>query len=93
MVYPYIILSTSLDPDLEIILEVNLNFQVRLTIIFAFGIFSRGNGSGGSLSAPDNVRTTVNYGSVYSRYGSIVKTTSIEYGYFFAGTVHFSSNP
>ena len=27
------------DPDLEILLEVNLNFQVRLTVILAFGIF------------------------------------------------------
>ena len=27
-------------PDLEILLEVNLNFQVRLTIILACGIFS-----------------------------------------------------
>ena len=37
------------DPDLEILLEVNLNFQVRLTIILAFGIFPRGNGSGSFL--------------------------------------------
>ena len=28
------------DPDLKILLEVNLYFQVRLTIILAFGIFS-----------------------------------------------------
>ena len=42
----YLILSIySPDPDLEILLEVNLNFQVRLTIILVFGIFSRGNGS------------------------------------------------
>ena len=31
----------SQDPYLEILLEVNLNFQVRLTIILANGIFSR----------------------------------------------------
>ena len=31
---------TSLDPYLEILLDVNLNFQVRLTIILANGIFS-----------------------------------------------------
>ena len=36
-------------PDLEILLEVNLNFQVWLTIILACGIFSRENGSGSSL--------------------------------------------
>ena len=35
--------------DLEILLEVNLNFQVRLTIILACGTFSRENGSGSSL--------------------------------------------
>ena len=38
-------------------------------------------------SAPDNVRTAVNYGSDCSRYGSIDKTASTEYGRFFAGTV------
>ena len=36
-------------PDLEILLEVNLNFQVRLTIILACGIFTRANGSGSSM--------------------------------------------
>ena len=38
-------------PDLylEILLEVNLNFQVRLTIILANGIFSRKNLPGSSL--------------------------------------------
>ena len=36
-------------PDLEILLEVNLNFQVRLTIILACGIFSQANGSGSSM--------------------------------------------
>ena len=36
-------------PDLEILLEVNLNFQVRLTIILACGIFSWANGSGSSM--------------------------------------------
>ena len=34
-------------------------------------------------SAPDNVCTTVNYRSGCSRYGSIVKTASTEYGCFF----------
>ena len=38
--------SSSPVPDLEILLEVNLNFQVRLTIMLACGIFSRANGSG-----------------------------------------------
>ena len=42
-------LPSSPVPDLEILLEVNLNFQVRLTIILAFGIFSRANGSGSSM--------------------------------------------
>ena len=32
--------NTSPVPDLEILLKVNLSFQVRLTIILAFGIFS-----------------------------------------------------
>ena len=36
-------------PDLEILLEVNLSFQVRLTIILVCGIFSRANGSGSSM--------------------------------------------
>ena len=36
-------------PDLELLLEVNVNFQVRLTIILAYGIFSRANGSGSSM--------------------------------------------
>ena len=31
------------------LLEVNLKFQVRLTIILACGIFSRANGSGSSV--------------------------------------------
>ena len=35
--------------DLEILSEVNLNFQVRLTIILACGIFPRANGSGSSM--------------------------------------------
>ena len=34
---------------MEILLEVNLNFQVRLTIILANGIFSRLNLLGSSL--------------------------------------------
>ena len=34
-------LDASPDPHLEILLEVNLNFQVRLTIILANGIFPR----------------------------------------------------
>ena len=34
---------------MEILLEVNLNFQVRLTLILACGIFSRANGSGNSM--------------------------------------------
>ena len=42
------------DPDPEILLEVNLNFQVRLTLVLAFGIFSRGNGSGSFLLKYDN---------------------------------------
>ena len=36
-------------PDLEILLEINLIFQVQLTIILACGIFSWENGSGSSL--------------------------------------------
>ena len=36
-------------PDLEILLAVNLHFQVRLTIILACGIFSRANGSESSV--------------------------------------------
>ena len=35
-----------------------------------------------TLSAPDNIRTAVNYGSRSSKYRSIVKTTSTEYGRF-----------
>ena len=31
--------KSSSDPYLEILLEVNLNFQVRLTIMLAYGIF------------------------------------------------------
>ena len=42
------------DPDLEILLEVNLTFQVRLTTILAFGIFPRGNGSGSFLLKYNN---------------------------------------
>ena len=38
-------------------------------------------------SAPDNVRTAVNYGSGLSKYGLIVKTASIEYGCFSADMV------
>ena len=41
--------QSSLVPDLEIILEVNLNFRVRHTIILTCGIFFRVNGSGSSL--------------------------------------------
>ena len=36
-------------PDLEILLKVNLNFQVRLTTILACGIYFQENGSGSSL--------------------------------------------
>ena len=36
-------------PDMEKLLEVNLNFQVQLTVILAFGIFPRSKGSGSSL--------------------------------------------
>ena len=35
-----------------------------------------------SNSAPDNIHTTVNYGSGSSKYGPIVKTASTEYGRF-----------
>ena len=38
-------------------------------------------------SAPDNIRTAVNYGSGSSKYGSIVKTASTKYGRFLVGTV------
>ena len=48
------IILASPGPDLEILLEANLNFQVRLTIILAFGIFSRGNGSGSFLLKYNN---------------------------------------
>ena len=33
------LVASKASPDLEILLEVNLNFQVRLTIILANGIF------------------------------------------------------
>ena len=35
--------------DLDILLQVNVNFRVRLTIIMACGIFSRVNSSGSSV--------------------------------------------
>ena len=41
-------------PYLEILLEVNLNFQDHLTIILACGIFSRMNGSGSSMLKYNN---------------------------------------
>ena len=41
--------TRSLVLDLEILVEVNLNFQVRLKIILACGISSRANGSGSSM--------------------------------------------
>ena len=40
-----------------------------------------------SVSALDNIRTAVNYGSGSTKYGRIVKTASTEYGCFLAGTV------
>ena len=36
-------------PDLEMLLEVSLHFQVRLTIILGCGSFSRANGSRSSI--------------------------------------------
>ena len=40
-----------------------------------------------NTSAPDNIRTAINYGSGSSKYGLIVKTASTEYGRFLVGTV------
>ena len=69
-------------PDLEILLEVNLNFQVRLTVIMACGIFSRENGSGSSMLKYNHINPFLSVIFVQLDKGIIFKCLPVIFNLF-----------
>ena len=65
-----------------------MNLSMKTCYVKELGNFDDGeDGIAAINSAPDNIRTVVNYGSGRSKYRPIVKPASTEYGRFLVGTV------